>query len=527
MQVSCGKISMSVVRKILSNTGFQIIGKVGTALLSIVAIKVISVYLGTAGAGQYTAVYEFLAFFGIIADLGLYTIAVREMSANEDESESIIGNILGMRTILVILAMGTATAAAFLIPKYEGTIIPIGVAIASIATILTVLNGTISSVLQVQFKMKYQTLGLVLGKILSVAYMAYAAFYAYEFDLETGFYHLLFAGILGNSVTFFLTWIYTSRLVRIRYRFDLSFWKRVFITALPYGIALFLNTVYFRIDTIMMSLLLDSNPSLIFSGDGAFMCQKSANYLSSECQIGFYSIAMRMTEVLLIIPIYFMNSVLPVLTKYLKEQSARVEQLLRYCFYFILSLGAPILCGAFVLAYPLVFIVSDPEFLSNSALNIWGSDIALKILLFAMFFAFINAMFGILLVVVDKQKTLLYINGGAVIFNLLANYLVIPIFGFRGAAITSVATELIILICTYLTARKYLPLNFEFSRSIKIIISALVMGVAVYYAQPITYTWMENKNVLLLVPFGAIIYGSMLLITKSIDKDIMKILLRR
>lgn len=518
---------MSVARKILSNTSFQIMGKAATALLSVAVMKIISVYLGTAGAGQYTTVYEFLAFFGIIADLGLYTIAVREMSADEDRMPMIIGNILGMRTFLVVLAMSLAVLAAFLIPKYQGTLIPFGVAIASIGTLFTIINGTISSVLQVQYQMKYQTVGLVIGKAVSVAYMIYAAFIAFTADPVLGFYHLMLAGIIGNAVMLLITWHFTSRFVRIRYRFDGFFWKKVFVTALPYGVALFLNTIYFRIDTIMMSLILRTDPSLISQTGTALLCHEGKNYMTAECQIGFYSVAMRMTEVLLIIPVYFMNSVLPVLTKYLKEATERVRMLLQYSFDFITALALPIVVGGYILAYPLVFIVSDPEFLSNLSVGVWGSDIALKVLLFAMLFAFVNAMFGILLVVVNKQTRLLYINGAAVIINLLTNLAVIPVFGFRGAAATSVATEFFILICTFIVAKKYLPLNLNYLRTLKMIFSALVMGVVIYLSQPLTYGWMENKNVLILVPLGGLVYSLMLLVTKSVDEDMRRIILKR
>lgn len=518
---------MSIARKILSNTSFQIAGKAVTALLSIVAMKIIAVYLGTAGAGQYTTVYEFLAFFGIIADLGLYTIAVREMSADEKKTPFILGNILGMRTALVVLAMALAIVAAFLIPKYAATVIPLGVAIASVATILTMLNGTIASVLQVRFQMKYHTLGLVAGKIVSVAYMAFAAFVAYKGDLRTGFYHLLFAGVIGNAVMLMITARYTARFVNIRYRFDGVFWKRVFLTALPYGIALFLNTVYFRLDTLMMSLLLRSDPALVGQGGAVFLCQQAANYLTAECQVGFYSIAMRMTEVLLIIPVYFLNSVLPVLTRFLKEARERVPQLLDYCFAFLLALAAPIMAGGYVLAYPLIFVISDAEFLSRAETGAWGSDLALKLLLVAMLCAFINAMFGILLVAVNKQALLLYVNGAAVLFNFVGNWWVIPFSGFRGAAWTSIGTELIILIATFLLARRYLPLRINWARTGKIVFSALLMGLILNYLKIPTYALMENNNILLLIPVGGLIYACSLLATRAVDKEMKRILLRR
>ncbi|MBT7483850.1 oligosaccharide flippase family protein, partial [Candidatus Peregrinibacteria bacterium] len=119
---------MSMARKILSNTFIQVAGKIAGALVSVAIVKLITNFLSVDGYGQYVAIFEFLAFFGIAADLGLFTIAVREMAKDEKKTEFIIGNILSLRFILSISTMSLAVLAAFLIPQYSDTFIPVGVA---------------------------------------------------------------------------------------------------------------------------------------------------------------------------------------------------------------------------------------------------------------------------------------------------------------------------------------------------------------------------------------------------------------
>lgn len=88
-------------KKVYSNTLAQIAGKVATALISIFLIKILTNYLDVAGYGLYSKVYNYLSIFSVIADLGLYTITVREISAHKDDHEkvqSIVGNILTLRT---------------------------------------------------------------------------------------------------------------------------------------------------------------------------------------------------------------------------------------------------------------------------------------------------------------------------------------------------------------------------------------------------------------------------------------------
>lgn len=48
-------------------------------------IKLVTNLLDVAGYGLYSKLYNYLSIFAVIADLGLYTITVREISAQNDE----------------------------------------------------------------------------------------------------------------------------------------------------------------------------------------------------------------------------------------------------------------------------------------------------------------------------------------------------------------------------------------------------------------------------------------------------------
>jgi len=508
---------MSIARKILENTFVQVAGKVVTAGLSIIVLKIISGYLGTAGYGDYTTVYQFLAFFGIAADFGIYTITVKEMSKDETKIPMILGNVMGLRTALAIITMALAVLVAYIIPIYSDTVIPMGVLIATMATFFTLLNGTISSVLQVHLKMQYATIGLIIGKIASVVYMAAVAYILFTQDLVQGFNHLLWAGVLGNLVMFLITGYYVQRFAKITYRFDFAYWKKIFITSLPYGVALVLNTIYFRLDVLLMSFLL---PHTTVLADGTVSC---AEKLCSDTEVGLYGVAMRFLEMLVIIPIYFMNSVLPVMTRFIEEKSNRIRDLMQYSFDFLAATGIPILVGGFVLAIPIINFISDPEFVSGNT-YMYGSDIAVRILMFAMFFSFINALFGFTLVVLDKQIKLMYVNAAMVLFNLVSNIYVIPIWGFRGAASTSVLTELIILILTGILVRNALGFSISMKTLKKILLSAAAMGVTVglgfYYMAHIWFVW----QIAVLIPLGGAVYGIMMHWTKAITPEMWALL---
>lgn len=487
---------MSTARRILSNTFIQVAGKLLVAIVSIVTVKLITNFLSLEGYGQYVSVYEFLAFFGIVADFGLFTIAVREMAREENKEAFILGNILTLRTLLGVGMMLVAVGTAFLIPQYDGTYIPAGIAIASIAVFLSILQGTISSVLQVNLKMQYPTYALMVGKAVTIGYMVYVVFYGFSEPSAEAFYHLLWAGVAGNLVMLAITWFFAKRYATIRFRFDFEYWKKTLWKALPYGIAIILNMVYFRIGSILLLLI-----------------------LKDPAQVGLYGVPMKILDILSIIPVYFMNSVLPVLTRQLKEGTERAQATVQHAFDFLLSLGAPIVVGAQVLAYPLIFVVSSEEFLSRLEEGFYGSDIALQILVFALLFAFLNGVFTFTLIALGHQGKLLYVSVVGATFNVLFNFYAIPQWGFRGAAVTSVLSEIIICVLSFAMLRRHFPVRLSLGGALRIVFSALVMGLVIWVLRDPLYGVIQNFNILVLIPLGGLVYGALLYFTGVISKE--------
>ncbi len=491
---------MTTAKKILGNTVIQVAGRGIMAVTSIGILKSISHFLSVEGYGQYTAVYEFLGFFGIAADFGLFTIGVREMSRGVRDRNFVAGNILGMRVVTAAVAMALAVVGAFVIPAYQGTFIPEGVSIAAFAVFFAILQGTVSSVLQVELKMQYATLALVSGKLLSFGWMLAVIFYFFVGEPnQTSFNQLMIAGLLGNLFSFLATYYYAARYAKLLPCFDKVYWKEVIVGAFPYGIALVLNMVYFHIDSLLIL------------------------FIKGPHELGFYGPAMRILEILNVIPVFFMNSVLPVLSRSLTEKK-KVERILQLCMNFLYMAGLPMAIGLYLLAYPIIFIITQPEFMSQLDKGIYGSDIALQVLAIAMCISFSSSLYNYSLVALGKQSKLLWINGGAAVFNILINLWAIPRWGFRGAAWTTVATEVFILLVAGWTARRFLAYKVEWGNFVKISAAGLAMGMVVYFLKDPTYhLWgLQNFNVALLTVLGAGVYIGLLFAFNVFPEEVRK-----
>lgn len=502
---------MSVARKIFSNTVVQILGKGVIAVFSIFAVKILTSYLGKDLYGEYNTVYIYLAFFSIIADLGIYTIAVREMAKKEDQVPLIIGNILSIRTILATGSMLVAVIISFFIPQYQDTFIPLGILISGIGTVIALVNGVLVSVFQSYLKMQYATLSLVVGKIVSVAGLAIVAYFLFPAAklaenpgfAPLAFYLTIVVGIISSLSMVMITLFYSKKLVKITYKFNLDIWKKLMKESLPYGIALILGTIYIRVDGFLLSLMKGNE------------------------DVGLYTVATKVIEVINVLPVLFMSTVLPVLTKYLEAKNEKTKELLQHSFTFLFAMGLPIFIGLFVLSYQVIYIIATPEFLSRVTEGFIGSDIALRILAAALFVSFINNLFIYLLVSVEQQKKLLYINGGAVLFNILLNLVFIPSGGFLAASYITVFSEVLVLILTFFFSRKYLRFPVDIMALIKISIAGLGMGAITYALKNPILTAFQNKGIVILMALGGLVYFVLLVVTKAITKEHVKLLLKK
>ena len=491
---------MSLARNVLSNTVVQIIGKLGTALVSIVIIKLLTNYLGASGYGTYTTVYEFLTFFAIAADFGIFQIAIREMSASPKDETKIFGNILGLRLVLATAAMLLAAGSVWLIPKYTGTPIPVGVAICTLVTMATLLTGSLSSVLQVHLRMQWAVIGQIIGKVLSLLYMLLVIIFWLPQDPATGFSQLIVAGIVGNGIMLLLTYIAVARITPVSLRFDAAYWRTVLIKALPYGAALILATLYFRIDTLMLGWLRDQH------------------------EVGVYGVAMRIVENTQMIPAFFLNSILASLTAFLATNHAKFQKLFQYSFDALLMLAAPLVIGGWVIAYPLVSLVSSPEFLTQG--GILGSDAIFRLLLTAMAFAFVSNLFGYTLLAANSQKKLLIVNAGAVLLKIAITIPLILSFGFMGAGMGSVVCELLVSLASGYFVWRATGTHPHFRTFGKVLIAAGIMGIVLYLTlQHIAH--LGNLSLIILLPLGMLIYGGLLFALKAVTPAMLREILKK
>lgn len=468
---------MSSQRKVLSNTIAQFLGKLLTITASLVIVKIIT-NIGTEFYGSYLTTYEFLAFFGIIADAGLFVIAVREMSKQPQRSEYILANIFSMRLLLILGVMMLAGVSAQFVPTYSPEV-KLGIWITALSMGLTIVAGTLSSILQARMKIQYFSGSLVLGKILlaTIIFITYLkAGFTGDLDsvLGTGvFFAMLWAGVISNVIFAGLVAYFAGREVPISLGFDFSWWKKIFSVSLPYGLALILQTLYLRVDIIIISIMLSAN------------------------QVGIYGVSTRVLESLLILGVFFGQAILPRLSTEEHDHN-KAQKTLQWGMEILLICSLPIIIGISKFAPEIIELLSSKEFLSTP--EFFGADKALLVLIPTIFFAYFNQLFTFTLVAKNRQKYLLLVNGIALTINAILNIIFLPRFGIIAAAISTILCEIIVF--GLLTKEIILHYNIMpfWTKNMGIIIFANIILVLEIYLTPL------RENLTLAAAVGSLTY---------------------
>ena len=427
-------------KKIYTNTIAQIAGKIITALISILLIKVLTGYLDVAGYGLYSKIYNYLSIFAVIADLGLYTITVRELTRYADDVKmvaKISGNILSLRTLSGILIIWLSLAIAPLLTGYDSPMVLMGIAIVSLFTLAGLINSSLMSYLQATLHTEFSLVANTCGKLLTFGMILLFSVFLFPRsttpDMEV-FTLVMIAGLAGNIVMTGLTWWYASRWQPIRFAWDTTYIRHILRISLPYWLALFLGVIFFKVDIILLSIL---EPADI-----------------ADTSIALYALPMKIVEVGMMYGTIFLNSLLPVLTTAIeKRDNEKVAKLTRHAF-MLLFAGGIAASGFLALFAPWVIaLISTPEFVTQTVMG-YGSVDALRIVGWIFLVYFVSSLYTYILIARWEQQRMMYINAGIAILNIVGNIVFIPSYSFVGSAWVTLATQILLLILTYIAVQR-------------------------------------------------------------------------
>lgn len=476
---------MVIARKIAYNTiisaGARIIGVV----LSLVSIGFIARYLGKEGFGSYSLILAFLYTFNILADLGLYSLMTREISRPGADEKKIASNIFTIRIVALLLFLGIAAIIIWFFPySFQ---VKLGVLIGSIAYFFMSASQVLMGIFQKHLRMDKPSLAELIGRLTQLGLVILLIF------LDLGFFAILFALIISTLLIFIINFIFARGHISLGFSFDFSLWKKLLKAAIPIGLSIVLTLIYFKIDSIFLSL--------------GFINRSSVNPI---VDVGIYNIAYKVLEGVIFFPAMFVGLIMPLLSKFAFSNQERFKKIFQKGLDVLIIFIVPLVIGLLILSLPIVVLIGGKDF-SVSALT-------LQILAFAIGLIFLGNLFGHSIIALDKQKKAAWIYFGGMLFNVITNLIFIPKYSYLGAAMTTVFTELLVTVLMFYLICKTIHYFPCFKMFLKAVLAGLIMGGFLYFFQ----AW----NIFILIILGILIYGIALYLVRGIKKQEILLLIK-
>jgi O-antigen/teichoic acid export membrane protein len=388
--------------KYFFNTGWLLLDKVLRLTLGLFVGVLVARYLGPDDFGVLNYAISIVALFAAFGKLGLDNIIIRNIVKEPDKRDVLLGTAFILKNIGSIALL----LIVFFVLQFTNTTgfeqnIVIIISFAQIFVSVEVIDFYFQS----QVKAKYSGFVSIISTVFFVLIRIF--FVVYKYPLE----YFAIAIVLEQAIKGFLYIVFykVNSLKILNWRYSNSVAKTLLKDSGPLILSSLVVMVYMRIDQIMIKEMI---------GNSA---------------LGQYSAAVRLSEAWYFIPAIIGTSFFPAIIQAKKIGKLQYFATLQNLYDIVVWFGI-------LVALPVTFL-SDwiIELLYGSAFNEAGTVLMLHI--WTGVFVGISIVKGRWQVTENLTKLHFYGAITSAIINVVLNYLFIPFFGIKGAAIATLIAQ--------------------------------------------------------------------------------------
>lgn len=274
-------------------------------------------------------------------------------------------------------------------------------------------------------------------------------------------------------------------------------------------------TIFKKVDYQLGTSMLAYSLPLVIVNLAAWILSLSDRFMlelyRDSSEVGIYAATYQFSEQsIMMVATLFMMAGRPLLVRIWENQGEKqakrfISNLTRY--YLILSV--PIVFGITALSKPLSALLFGDDFFEGYKV--------LPYIVIGAFFLGLQQRFqdGFIL---EKKTSFLYkVFLIAALVNIGINLVVIPMYGFIGAGISTVLSYILLLTLMIINSRKTLKWNFPFRTLFISSASSIIMITAIYFISLVIQNLL--LYIIISVVVGALIYFSSLLLFNEINKE--------
>lgn len=359
-------------------------------------------YLGPSQFGELAYILSFVAFFSVIAQLGLDAVAVRDVARNETDSYEILGTVLRLRVVAGFLAWAAAIGAMKLL-RPDDTLALLLTAVSA-ATLVLQSADTVD----LWFQSRTQSKRTVVSK--SYAFLAASALKVVLIVSKASLVAFVFVGVVELAISAAaLWWSYRLYPTPLCWRWDRRRATTLLRECAPYLFAGLSVLIYMRIDQLMLRDMV------------------------GEHELGLYSAALPLSTALYFIPMALCTSIGPTIARLRQHDIDAYARAVRCLFSTMWWVMIPLTALVAALSPHIVHLLYGPAYAASAPM--------LAVHVFASVPVALGVAQSVWIVNEGRNMISLYRTLIGALCNVALNVLLIPRFGGLGAAAATVAAQ--------------------------------------------------------------------------------------
>lgn len=395
----------------LSGAGVLVAGRYVVAALAWVSTIIIVRHLTKDQFGEYSFVFALLGIVGFIADLRLSRIVLSDvLDADEEGAVRVVGSYTGLR--LVIGVVSYVVAMLFVgIGAWTGDYsrqVVIATALGGLNLIILSVAFGLILLFEARLWLRDVALSNVLGQIGSFALTVSVTL--------AGIGTLLWyvgANIVNGIVVLLWLAFTLRRGTGLRISFERSQWWIWMREAAPLALGAALDTVYFRIDIVMLSIM------------------------GSATAVGNYTVGYKFSDLIGAVPIAVMTPALTLMVAAWPKDLAAFRRTFRHTFVLLLVTAVGASAGFLVFAGPLITTLYTEKYRV-------AADAA-RLLVVGQALHFFTLLAFTTLVAAKRNRLYPIAMLLGVVVNIGLNLALIPSYSYLGSGWATIVTEILVL----------------------------------------------------------------------------------
>jgi O-antigen/teichoic acid export membrane protein len=462
---------MHTLRALFKNTIANYCGGVIDIVAGLASIALIARYLTIKDFGTYCYIIAVLTVVKQFVGLGIPAILTRESAQDQNKAAEYF---LSSFTIILLSSIIVFIILNFLVRLLPFAEYALLINLCFISLTVDLFSRLCTSIFRSFERMHYDAIKTSLVQFTHLTTIILVI--KLDYRMPGLFVALLLANLSGFLYGFVIV---NLRFTRIRLSLLHKYSKYIFLQALPLGIKSIIRRLNRRTSVLLLGLLKSTSEVAIFQG-----ANKIINNLINVSES--FSIAL-----------------FPVLSKYYGTDDDKAKLAFEKSFKYMTIIGLFVAIAITHFSDEIVSLILSKKYLQSIPV--------LKILGWVFFINFLNNLQNKLLIAYKKQHLIVNCSVAGFVCNLGLSILLIPIYGYIGAAIACIVAEVVMFILTqYYVFTKVFKIYLK-----KIIFKAFFAGTAVSFF--LFYT--KGFDMLITLPAGFSLYAILLLLMGIVHQD--------